>query len=177
MDPEIQTYKFIIVRNNIILIWLLLSTFTAVKAQTLVFGGFASFAISDSASANSGGAIVWQDSRTRCIMVQGGHIYGQSELYNAAGNFRENCIETPEVSDLRLYPNPGFGQYWLEGSGISGLEIYDNTGRFISSQHVVLSENQRINISLAGQSEGNYFVKVTGAEGLNRVFSIIKLKS
>ena len=177
MDPEIQTYKFIIVRNNIILIGLLLSTFTAVKAQTLVFGGFASFAISDSASANSGGAIVWQDSRTRCIMVQGGHIYGQSELYNAAGNFRENCIETPEVSDLRLYPNPGFGQYWLEGSGISGLEIYDNTGRFISSQHVVLSENQRINISLAGQSEGNYFVKVTGAEGLNRVFSIINLKS
>jgi hypothetical protein len=177
MDPEIQTYKFIIVRNNIILIGLLLSTFTAVKAQTLVFGGFASFAISDSASANSGGAIVWQDSRTRCIMVQGGHIYGQSELYNAAGNFRENCIETPEVSDLRLYPNPGFGQYWLEGSGISGLEIYDNTGRFISNQHVVLSENQRINISLAGQSEGNYFVKVTGAEGLNRVFSIINLKS
>jgi hypothetical protein len=165
------------VRNNIILIGLLLSTFTAVKAQTLVFGGFASFAISDSASANSGGAIVWQDSRTRCIMVQGGHIYGQSELYNAAGNFRENCIEVPEVSDLRLYPNPGFGQYWLEGSGISGLEIYDNTGRFISSQHVVMSENQRINISLAGQSEGNYFVKVTGAEGLNRVFSIIKLKS
>jgi hypothetical protein len=177
MDPEIQTYKFTIVRNNIILIGLLLSTFTAVKAQTLVFGGFASFAISDSASANSGGAIVWQDSRTRCIMVQGGHIYGQSELYNATGNFRENCIETPVVSDLRLYPNPGFGQYWLEGSGISGLEIYDNTGRFISSQHVVMSENQRINISLAGQSEGNYFVKVTGAEGLNRVFSIIKLKS
>ncbi len=177
MVREIPMYKFTIVRNNIILIGLLFSMFSAVKAQTLVFGGFASFAISDSTSANSGGAIVWQDSRTRCIMVQGGHIYGQSELYNATGNFRENCIEVPEVSDLRLYPNPGFGQYWLEGSGISGLEIYDNTGRFISSQHVVMSENQRINISLAGQSEGNYFVKVTGAEGLNRVFSIIKLKS
>jgi hypothetical protein len=78
---------------------------------------------------------------------------------------------------LRLYPNPGFGQYWLEGSGISGVEIYDNTGRFIKSINVELSDIQRISISIAAHAEGNYFVKVTGAEGLNRVFSVIKLKS
>jgi hypothetical protein len=177
MVPEIPMFKFITVRNNIILLGLLLSMFSAVKAQSLVYGGFASFAIADSSSANSGGAIVCQDSRTRCIMVQGGHIFGQSELYNAASNFRENCIETPVVSDLRLYPNPGFGQYWLEGSGISGVEIYDNTGRLINSMDVELSDIQRISISIAAHAEGNYFVKVTGAEGLNRVFSVIKLKS
>ena len=162
--------------NRLVLSVLFVVAVTVTKAQTLVFGGFASFAISDSSSANSGGSMVWQDTRTRCIMVQGGQIFGQSEMYNANGTFKESCEDETVDVDLRLYPNPGYGQYWLEGSGISSVQVYDNTGRFLSRMDVVLSDKQRINISIANQPEGNYFVKVNGIEGLNRVFSVIKLK-
>lgn len=169
----------ITVRNKLLLIAFLLICLTNVRAQTLVFGGFASFAISDSLSANSGGAIVSQDTRTRCIMVQGGAVYGQSEMYNVSGTFRENCNDAPRMTDIRVYPNPGFGKYWVEGKNIEKIEVFDNVGRMVSITEVkAMGENLwRTPIILMDQPEGNYFVKIRDTSGEQWVYSLIKLKS
>jgi len=160
-----------------LLIGLLLSGVTAVRAQTLVFGGFASFAISDSVNANSGGAIVMQDSRTRCIMVQGGNVYGQSEMYNVTGTFREICNDAPRVTDIRVYPNPGFGKYWVEGKNVESIEVFDNVGRMVSTVSIKGENVWRTPILLTEQPEGNYFVKIRDTAGEQWVYSLIKLKS
>jgi len=156
-----------------LLIGLLLSGVTAVRAQTLVFGGFASFAISDSVNANSGGAI----SRTRCIMVQGGNVYGQSEMYNVTGTFREICNDAPRVTDIRVYPNPGFGKYWVEGKNVESIEVFDNVGRMVSTVSIKGENVWRTPILLTEQPEGNYFVKIRDTAGEQWVYSLIKLKS
>ena len=168
----------ITVRNKFLLIGLLLSVFATARSQTLVFGGFASFAISDSVSANSGGAIVMQDTRTRCIMVQGGNVYGQSEMYNVTGTFREICNDVPRSTDILVYPNPGFGNYWVEGKNIEKIEVFDNVGRMVSSTNVkVNGENiWKTPIILTEQPEGNYFVKIRDTAGEQWVYSLIKLK-
>ena len=69
-------------------------------SQSLVYGGFASFSISESINANSGGSIVWQDSRTSCIMVQGGHVYGSTEMFNNSALFRETCKNVAPITGL-----------------------------------------------------------------------------
>jgi hypothetical protein len=166
------------VRNKIVLSGLLLLFVSVAKAQTLVFGGFASFAITDSVNANSGGAIVAQDSRTRCLMVQGGHVFGQAEMYNVSSTFREICNDAPRATDIRVYPNPGFGNYWVEGKNIEKIEVFDNVGRMISSTEVKINgENLwKTPIILTNQPEGNYFVKIRDTSGEQWVYSLIKLK-
>lgn len=166
------------VLNKIVLSGLLLLFVSVAKAQTLVFGGFASFAITDSVNANSGGAFVSQDIRTRCLMVQGGHIYGQSEMYNVTGTFREICSDAPRSTDIRVYPNPGFGNYWVEGKDIEKIDVFDNVGRMVSSTEVKEKGESiwKTPIILADQPEGNYFVKIRDTSGEQWVYSLIKLK-
>ena len=162
-------------RNKIILISLLLYGVTTVRAQTLVFGGFASFAISDSVNANSGGAIVMQDTRTRCIMLQSGNVYGQSQMYNVTGTFREICNDVPRATDIRVYPNPGFGKYWVEGKNVESIEVFDNVGRMVSTVNITGENVLRTPILITDQPEGNYFVKIRDTAGEQWVYSLINL--
>lgn len=166
------------VRNKIVLGCLLLLFVSVAKAQTLVFGGFASFAISDSLNANSGGAIVAQDSRTRCLMVQGGHVFGQAEMYNVIGTFKEICNDAPRSTDIRVYPNPGFGNYWVEGKNIEKIDVFDNVGRMVSSTELKEKGKSiwKTPIILTEHPEGNYFVKIRDTSGEQWVYSLIKLK-
>ena len=144
-------------------------------SQSIVYGGFASFSISESINANSGGSVVWQDSRTSCIMVQGGHVYGSTEMFNNTALFRETCKNVAPITDIKVYPNPGFGEYWVEGQNISSIEIFDNLGRQVLSTNVRDNLN-KIPISIRDQSEGNYFVKIIDTAGEQWVFSLIKLE-
>jgi hypothetical protein len=144
-------------------------------SQSLIYGGFASFSISESIGANSGGSILWQDSRTSCIMVQGGHVYGSTEMFNNTVLFRETCKNISPTTDIKVYPNPGFGDYWVEGQNISSIEIFDNLGRQVLSTNV--RDNLfKIPISISDQPEGNYFVKILDNAGEQWVFSLIKLE-
>lgn len=176
---KIQMRNTITVRNKLLLFAFLLIYLTHARAQTLVFGGFVSFAISDSLSANSGGAMVSQDTRMRCIMLQGGTVYGQSEMYNVSGTFKENCNDAQRMTELRVYPNPGFGEYWVEGQSIEKIEVFDNLGRLIKNMEVKeKGENLwKTHITLMDQPEGNYFVKIRDSSGEQWVYLLIKLKS
>jgi hypothetical protein len=162
-------------RNKKIFLFLFLIQSVIGKSQTLVFGGFASFAISDSLNANSGGSFVWNDSRSSCIMLQGGNIYGNGEIYNKKEKFQETCKEPASFSIIKVYPNPGFGNYWIEGQNIQTIEILDNLGRLILSPKIP-NDLVKIPISIIDQAEGNYFVKIIDINGKQSTFSIIKLQ-
>jgi hypothetical protein len=162
-------------RNKKIFLFLFLIQSVVGKSQTLVFGGFASFAISDSLNANSGGSFVWNDSRTSCIMLQGGNIYGNVEIYNKKETFQETCKIPASFSIIKVYPNPGFGDYWVEGQNIQTIEILDNLGRLILSPKIP-NDLVKIPISIIDQAEGSYFVKIIDINGQQSTFSIIKLQ-
>jgi hypothetical protein len=148
------------------------------QAQTLVFGGFSSFAITDStmADANAGGAILSNDSRLRCLMVQGGGVFGQSEMYNKIGDFKETCREISKTSGLKIYPNPGFGIYQIEGE-VYRIEVFDYTGKHIANIPSYDEAGQIIKINISSHAEGTYLFKIYQNDGIPHVFSIIKLNS
>jgi hypothetical protein len=182
MEPIRTTINSISVRNNCIkagLIFLIcLLFFPKVQAQTLVFGGFSSFAITDStmAGANAGGAILSNDSRLRCLMVQGGSVFGQSEMYNKIGDFKETCREISKASGLKIYPNPGFGIYQIEGK-VNRIEVFDYTGKQIANIPSYDEAGQIKKINISSHAEGTYLFKIYQDDWIPHVFSIIKLNS
>lgn len=149
------------------------------KGQSMVMGGFVSFAIVDSASnaagANAGGAFVWQDTTQQCLMVQGGNVFGHSGIFLATGSFNDECPALKPISDIKVFPNPGIGFYKAVGSNISAVEVCDNLGRTVKYCTFPSNENTERLIDISDQSEGNYFFKVTDAAGNIAIFSIIKI--
>jgi hypothetical protein len=182
MEPIRLTINSISVRNNCIKAGLSFSLCLILcfklQSQTLVFGGFSSFAITDStmAGANAGGAILSNDSRLPCLMVQGGGVFGQSELYNKIGDFKETCRELSKESGLKIYPNPGFGIYQIEGE-VYRIEVFDYTGKHIANIPSYDEAGQIKKINISSHAEGTYLFKIYQNDGIPHVFSIIKLNS
>jgi hypothetical protein len=60
---------------------------------------------------------------------------------------------------FQLFPNPATNEVTIKGEGITQVEIYDITGRKLSSHHLIpTSPNQTVNVS--NLTSGIYFVKV-----------------
>jgi hypothetical protein len=167
------------VRNKIIALLVLFAPTIGVRAQSMVVGGFVSFAITDdgsgSSGANAGGACVWQDTTQRCLMVQGGNIFGHSGIYLATGTFNDACVPLKPSHDIQVFPNPGIGFYKATGSNITAVEVCDNLGRVVKYCTFPSTENTERLIDISDQSEGNYFFKVSDADGNTAIFSIIKI--
>jgi hypothetical protein len=73
-----------------------------------------------------------------------------------------NCCQGLE--DITLYPNPNSGQFTLTGlqQGMS-IEMYDYTGRKLSSQLTIHDSQLVINIS--DQPNGIYLIRIVDKEG------------
>lgn len=125
---------------------------------------------------NAGGAMLSQDSRVSCIMVQGGLVFGQAEMYNKTGEFNETCREKSRVSGLKIYPNPGFGVYQIEGEARK-IEVLDYTGKQIANIPSYDEAGQIYKVNISSHAEGTYLFKIYHSDGNPYVFSIIKLNS
>jgi hypothetical protein len=70
--------------------------------------------------------------------------------------------ENPRYGDLRLWPNPGTGQYQLEfpdNSGKLDMMVFDAMGRFVFAQQ---TSNARATLDLRHLPAGRYRLAVTG---------------
>jgi len=163
------------VRNkNILLLIFSLIIIKESYSQTMVMGALVSFAIADSNyNANAGGSMAFHNSQKECLNVQGGYVYGHAELFNKIGDFNDNCPEIFKELKIRVYPNPGNGEYWVEGEDLDIFEIYDRIGRLIYSKSN-LSKDKIAKINISDQSEGSYFLKIRDISGQQHVYSIVK---
>lgn len=96
-------------------------------------------------------------------------------MFNNTEIFRDTCKNDLPITDIKIYPNPGFGDYWVEGQGIYIIEIFDNLGRQVLSTNV-MDKLLKIPISIIDQPVGNYFIKIRDTACKQWVFSLIKLE-
>lgn len=175
MAKSIPTPNSITVRSKVLFIFLCLLTQCTLQAQSIVHGGFLSFTISDSIQSNSGGSILYSDTQSDCIKLQGGLLFGKSEIFDKAGIFGEKCIESHQITQLKLYPNPGLGEYFVEGNDITSIHITNCLGQKIKELQYNPNESMRIEINLKNESEGTYFVKIYNLKNQEWVIPIIKM--
>ena len=68
-----------------------------------------------------------------------------------------------ELSDLKVYPNPTFGELNIFSSSIVGvynLEITDINGRVLLSDEDQIKQNQNVFLDLSSYESGAYFVRI-----------------
>jgi len=175
MGKSIRTPNFISVRSRIFLILLSFLTQPSLDAQSIVHGGFLSFTITDSLQSNGGGSILYSDTQSDCIKLQGGLVFGKSEIFDKAGIFGEMCIESHKITNLKLYPNPGIGEYFIEGNEITSINVTNCLGQKIKDLQYNAHESMRIILNLKEESEGTYFVKIYNLKNQEWIIPIIKM--
>lgn len=146
-------------------------------AQTLVSGGFASCVLStaEANSANAGGAYTITESNSKCLNVIGALVFGQSELFNAIGEFTDNCVQEDINYAIKVYPNPGMGVYNIECPNIQEIEVYDQAGRVVLQNAYPQSDALLNSFDITPFANGNYFVKIQNTQGRVWVYPLIKI--
>lgn len=167
------------VRSKKLLLFLLLAGgHGLLKGQSILGGGFVSVALADSnAGHNAGGIPMFQHERSTCLLVNGGMVFGQSELFNRQGLFREDCREFSEEtsSEIKVFPNPGIGLYQVIGSGIISCSVSDQQGRIILMSQAWNPEQYRNTLDLRPFSEGLYHIQLTLHDGRFFTENLIKI--
>lgn len=162
-------YRFIIILIS-------LCTFKILGGQSLVYGGFVSFNLSDNNwnSANAGGVIFNNEYKNACLMVQSGSIFGSSKIFESKGVFKENCEFQTNSSKINVYPNPSPGIFNISCSELSNIYVYNSLGQEIFKKPNVLSQNGVYKIDLADYPQGNYYLKIYKLNGFHDVVLIVK---
>lgn len=167
------------VRSKLILLSLLLIGGNGMlRAQSILGGGFVSVALADSnAGHNAGGMPMFQHERSNCLLVNGGMVFGQTELFNRQGLFREDCREFSEENstDIKVFPNPGIGLYQVMGLGVVSCSVSDQQGRMILMPQKWNPEQYRNTIDLRPFSEGLYHIHLNLQDGRNYTENLIKI--
>ncbi len=165
-------------RNN----WLVLSVFLLLtinlRGQSLLSGGFVSVSLSDTlGSHNAGGMPVFQQERSTCLQVNGGMVFGQSELFNRSDLFRDDCREFSESRsvDIRVFPNPGSGLYRVQGLGVLSCAVTDQHGRSVLMPQDWNPEQFDHSIDIRPFSEGLYYLHLTMSNGAVFTQNLIKI--
>ena len=166
------------VRSKFLLLPLFFYAATEADAQNLVCGGFTSFALPDSnAGHNAGGFALAGDGMSNCLQVQSGMVFGQAGLYDAGGDFNDQCREPIRYTetDISVFPNPGTGLYTLRGFGISACLVYDAGGRLVHRADYTAPEAYEQKLQIQFLSEGLYRLQLLGSDGPVYQTSIIKI--
>ncbi|MEA3446011.1 MAG: T9SS type A sorting domain-containing protein, partial [Bacteroidota bacterium] len=67
-------------------------------------------------------------------------------------------IEELENSKVKLFPNPGTGDFVLTGTNLQSVQIKTLAGKLI--KEVVIKDRSEIHFNLKGQAKGFYFVHI-----------------
>ena len=67
-----------------------------------------------------------------------------------------------QLVDVKVYPNPTRGIVYVEGSDLTGIEVYDNVSRRLLQRSV---DSDKVSFDLTDKPAGSYFVRVSTAHG------------
>ena len=85
------------------------------------------------------------------------------------------------ATDFIIYPNPTKDQLYIELKSYSNvteevnIEVYDNSGRLISSGSLISENNSKTMLSLGGLESGIYHLKCYN-KTVNTYFKVVKIK-
>ncbi|MEP6793966.1 MAG: M60 family metallopeptidase, partial [Saprospiraceae bacterium] len=120
---------------------------------------------------------------TPAILVNTDGLYSVT-VTNSKGCSMSDTIEVTVVTsafspellpNIKLAPNPTHDKLYIRytGSSTTSVQVFDNLGRMILSDHSIAFNGASRTIDLRNQEPGMYFVRVAEA-GWTRIFPVIK---
>ena len=97
-----------------------------------------------------------------CYVVESDCEHRMYEVSN------EECVSADAIDEwpadnLTLYPNPTYGQFFIEGQHIAVVQIFNATGQLVTE--IENTEAERITVNCNGWNPGIYNVRIVSAEG------------
>ncbi len=108
------------------------------------------------------------ESGNYCYRVESTCEYGMYNSSNEACVSAEvseegDAIDEWSADNLTLYPNPTYGQFFIEGQRIAVVQIFNAAGMLVTE--IENTEVERITINCDGWNPGIYNVRIISAEG------------
>ena len=97
-----------------------------------------------------------------CYRVESTCEHGMYKLSN------EECVSADAIAEwsadnITLYPNPTYGQFFIEGQRIAVVQIFNASGQLVAE--IENAESDRLAINCDGWNPGLYNVRIISTEG------------
>ena len=79
------------------------------------------------------------------------------------GGGEGDAIDEWSADNLTLYPNPTYGQFFIEGQRIAVVQIFNASGMLVSE--IENTDSDRITINCESWNPGLYNVRIISTEG------------
>jgi len=104
----------------------------------------------------------WTDGGT-IVSSDENYIFTAESNRNLIANFDvASAIHEPFSATAKMYPNPGNGKLFIEGTAIQSIEIFDLSGKKCKEIH---PGNEQIVLNLSSLQSGIYFVRICSKHG------------
>ena len=97
-------------------------------------------------------------SNEECVFVE---VISEDE--NGQGSGEGDAIDEWTADNLTLYPNPTYGQFFIEGQRIAVVQIFNASGMLVAE--IENTEAERITINCDSWNPGLYNIRIISAEG------------
>ncbi len=97
-------------------------------------------------------------SNEECVFVE---VISEDE--NGQGSGDGDAIDEWTADNLTLYPNPTYGQFFIEGQRIAVVQIFNASGMLVAE--IENTEDERITINCDSWNPGLYNIRIISAEG------------
>ena len=95
-----------------------------------------------------------------CVFVE---LIPEDDDENGQGNGEGDAVAEWTADNLTVYPNPTYGQFFIEGQRIAAVRIYNASGQLVAE--IDNNESERVEISCAGWNPGLYNVRIISEDG------------
>ena len=97
-------------------------------------------------------------SNEECVFVE---VISEDE--NGQGSGDGDAIDEWTADNLTLYPNPTYGQFFIEGQRIAVVQIFNASGMLVAE--IENTEDEHITINCDSWNPGLYNIRIISAEG------------
>jgi subtilisin family serine protease len=104
--------------------------------------------------------------------------HGRIDVLAAINSVILGINESPQVSQLSIYPNPNEGNFSLDLKGLTNgnttIEIIDAMGKIAVIEHLMINNNRYQGNFKYNLAEGLYFLKVINGQAVNSLRFVVR---
>ena len=145
-----------------------LTTGTVTKVEGQLIGGFIETSVSDYQNYNAYTLIVY---RPDYVANNQNNLNSEQYVFDITQNILSN--ESFNDDNIVLYPNPCNSEFFIEGKSFTSYDLINSLGQIVKNS--ILDENLETHkISVSDLSEGMYYLKLSGSNGVSNKKIVIK---
>ena len=145
-----------------------LTTGTVTKVEGQLIGGYIETAVGDYQNYNAYTLIVY---RPDFVANNQNNLNSEQYVFDITQNILSN--QSFNGDNVVLYPNPCNSEFYIEGKSLNSYELINSLGQIVKNSK--LDENiEKQKISVLDLSEGIYYLKLSGLNGILNKKIVIK---